>query len=55
MNGIRHRKDGPAIEKANGHKEWYINDELHRDDGPAVEWSDGTKEWYKNGKQVNLK
>ena len=24
-NGKRHRKDGPAIEWADGHKEWYPN------------------------------
>ena len=25
-NGKLHREDGPAIEWANGYKEWYIND-----------------------------
>ena len=31
-----HREDGPAIERANGDKFWYIDNKLHRSDGPAV-------------------
>ena len=27
MNDKLHREDGPAIEWANGDKEWYLNDE----------------------------
>jgi hypothetical protein len=42
----RHRIDGPAIERSDGSKEWYVDGKLHRLDGPAVEWSDGSKEWY---------
>jgi hypothetical protein len=49
-NGLLHRLDGPAIEWANGHKEWYQNGKLHRLDGPAIEWANGTKEWYQDGK-----
>ena len=49
LNGNLHRKDGPAIERADGNKFWYLNDKLHREDGPACEWSDGTKHWYLNG------
>ena len=45
-----HRKNGPAIEWANGNKEWRINGELHREDGPAVERKNGFKTWYRNGK-----
>ena len=45
-----HREDGPAIEYANGGKEWCLNGELHREDGPAVECADGDKYWYLNGK-----
>jgi hypothetical protein len=48
---IFHREDGPAIERADGSKSWYLNDKLHREDGPAFEWADGTKEWYLNGKR----
>jgi antitoxin component YwqK of YwqJK toxin-antitoxin module len=45
-----HREDGPAIERANGSKEWYLNGKLHRIDGPAKEYADGSKEWYLNDK-----
>jgi len=43
-----HRENGPAIEYADGHKEWYQNGKLHREDGPAVEWIDGYKEYWLN-------
>ena len=36
--------------RADGTKEWYLNDKLHREDGPAREWADGDKEWFLNGK-----
>ena len=48
--GALHRVDGPAIERANGYKSWFINGERHREDGPAVERANGTKFWYINGK-----
>lgn len=47
---IFHREGGPAIEYANGTKEWYQNGKLHREDGHAIEWMDGTKQWWLNGK-----
>jgi len=31
------RDDGPAVEKLNGEKFWYLGGFLHRNDGPAVE------------------
>ena len=46
---IFHREDGPAIEYADGDKEWYLNGKRHREDGPAIEYSDGYKAWYLNG------
>lgn len=46
-----HREDGPAIEYANGTKEWWLNGQLHREDGPACEYADGTKEWWLNGQR----
>jgi hypothetical protein len=49
--GQRHREGEPAIEGANGNKEWWINDQRHREDGPAVEWADGDKEWWLNGQR----
>ena len=45
-----HREDGPAVEYANGKKEWFKNGERHREDGPAIEHANGEKHWYKNGK-----
>jgi len=50
LDGKRHRVDGPAIEWADGDKEWYQNDKLHREDGPAIERPDGSTEWYVNDK-----
>jgi len=50
---IRHREDGPAVERADGYKEWYLNDQLHREDGPAVEYANGYKYWYLNDKEVS--
>jgi len=47
----RHREDGPAIEYANGAKDWWQNDKRHREDGPARIWADGSKEWWVNGKR----
>ena len=42
----RHMEDGPAIEYANGDKEWYKEGKRHREDGPACEFANGTKRWY---------
>lgn len=50
VGGKFHREHGPAIEHANGNKEWYKHGKLHREDGPAIEWHNGSKEWYINGK-----
>jgi len=47
-----HREDGPAVEYADGRKDWYKNDKRHRTDGPAVEWLDGYTLWYIDGKNI---
>jgi len=47
--GQIHRTSGPAIECADGAREWWLNDQPHRADGPAYEKTDGTKVWFKNG------
>ena len=47
-HSIRHRDGGPAIEYANGCKEWWQNDQYHRTDGPAIEYADGSKSWWQN-------
>ena len=49
-----HREDGPAIEGANGSKEWWVNGQLHRIGGPAREGADGHKEWWINGGRYRL-
>ena len=51
VNGVKHREDGPAIERSSGTKAWYQNGLLHRKDGPAVEYANGDKEWWINGKE----
>lgn len=48
-SGQRHRTDGPALEYADGYKEWWIKGQIHRTDGPAAEYADGDKEWWING------
>jgi len=53
--GQLHRLDGPAIEHANGDKEWYKEDKYHRADGPAFEYSDGTKYWWVLHKKLEEK
>ena len=52
--GRLHRLDGPAVEKANGTKEWWVNGIRHREDGPAIEYDDGIKHWWVNGKQHRI-
>jgi hypothetical protein len=49
-DGKRHRTDGPAIEYADGGKEWWVDNQLHRTDGPAIEYADGGKEWWVDDK-----
>ena len=48
--GEYHREDGPAIENANGAKQWFRSGTRHRDDGPAIERPGGNNDWYRNGK-----
>ena len=48
--GQLHRENGPAIIRACGTEEWFINGLRHRKDGPAITYSDGSKCWYNNGK-----
>jgi len=44
--GEFHCLDGPAIERSNGSKFWYINDKEHRNIDPSDEYSYGEKLWY---------
>ena len=45
-----HREDGPAVERSDGSRLWFLDGKLHREDGPAVERPDGSCEWYLDGK-----
>ena len=52
--GQLHRLDGPAVEYAEGFKEWWAEGKLHRLDGPAIEYADGYKVWFVEGKRHRL-
>ncbi len=45
-HGYRHRKNGPAIERTDGHKEWWDMDTRHNPTGPAIIRADGTGTFY---------
>lgn len=51
---IPHRLCGPAIEKKDGKKCWYLNGKQHRIDGPAIESKD-CLEWWINGCKFSSK
>ena len=51
--GILHRVDGPAVERSNGDKEWYLNGKLHRINGPALIHSNGFRWWYLDGRNYH--
>lgn len=48
--GQLHRIGGPAVIRADGAEEWYLNGNMHRDDGPAVIEPNGYEAWYKDDK-----
>jgi len=52
FNNAIHRHDGPAVEWADGLREWYLNGKRHREDGPAYERADGYHAWYLNDKSM---
>ena len=49
-----HRLGGPAVERKNHSKEWWVNNKLHRLDGPAY-ISNRVNIWYINDKKLNTK
>jgi hypothetical protein len=51
---ILHREDGPAVEYADGGKEWLVDGKYHRLDGPAYDYAEGGKAWYVDGKLHRL-
>jgi hypothetical protein len=52
LDGKCHRVDGPAIERADDTKQWWLNGKIHRVDGPAIERADDTKQWWLNDNLV---
>lgn len=48
-HGTLHREDGPAVETANGAKQWFIHGKRHRIGAPALIYGDGSEEWYEDG------
>jgi len=47
VNGLYHRKDGPAIIWYDRSEYWYINGKRHRENGPAIyKDDDEPKCWY---------
>ena len=49
---IRHKLNGPAVEWADGDKEWSVNGTLHRGDGPAIMSALNGNKWFLNGREV---
>lgn len=49
-----HRSEGPAVEYADGDREWRIDGMEHREDGPAFTSINGYKEWCLNGQVHRL-
>ena len=47
------RRDGPAVEWADGAKSWFVDGELHRLDGPAIERAVGDKMWWIDDKPLS--
>jgi len=45
-----HRVDGPALVRADGHREWCVEGLWHRIDGPAVILADGTCRYLQHGR-----
>jgi hypothetical protein len=50
--GELHRTDGPAVVRADGTREWYLNGKRHRTDGPAVVYANGYQEWWVDGEFI---
>jgi len=52
QQGQLHREGGlPAVEYADGAKQWLVNGQFHREGGlPAIEFADGGKEWWFKGR-----
>jgi hypothetical protein len=54
-NGLRHREDGPAIERKNGGSSYLIEGKYHRDNGPAIiDIPKKLQMWYTFGKLTKI-
>lgn len=52
-NAVRHRDgDLPAVEGADGSREWWVRGMRHRERGPAVITANGEEFYYQNGKKM---
>lgn len=47
---VLHRDGAPAVIRADGDMEWWVNGQLHREGAPAVIYADGTTKWYHHHK-----
>jgi hypothetical protein len=52
---VKHRKNGPAVEFANGNKMWYLFGVIHRENGPAYEGADDQTSYWFDGSVVPVK
>ena len=50
---IYHNPYGPAVVNEDGHKEYWINNNLDRLDGPSVIYANGKEEYWINHKLLN--
>lgn len=46
------REDGPAVERNDGYKAWFVDGHLHREDGPAEESGATDRAWFRDGTYV---
>jgi hypothetical protein len=46
---IVHRGDGPAVERPNGTREWFVEGIRHCASGPALISADGERRWFLTG------
>ena len=53
--GYFHREDGPAIEYANGRRQWFNDGKFHREDGPVIAWESGSCSYYLNNEPYTKK
>lgn len=51
LNGLLHRRRGPAVERKDGSYSWFIEGNLHRLDGPARYVQSACKEWWVDGRR----